>query len=347
MQLRHPVLSLPLAAGRLLALVRQRLQLVSVSGVLDAELPRGLGDERDRFVDRECGPLEVDVREGEAALAFVDAVEEELGEQGALAHAAGSMDDQWGDGRGGVGRCADVVAQFVEFAAPPLKRLLHEAFEGLQKSGALQCVLKFTDVGQPGHARHAGQPQHRLERVGQFGRVLFGRLVRAARQIGKADAFRPGLILELVEIALQRAPRGLRTGERTQRPIPGIGLEGPYGSCLHAHAHGRAVVEQFEDRAAGGVILAGQAEQHGVEAGEQAGGLPIGRAGVRDGLGTVLACAEFLTQAGSEDLPRLRGPGRHGSPPLPPYRFSSCSSRCRCAFPRPAGPPGRPRPRVR
>ncbi|MGI5526367.1 hypothetical protein ACQEVX_02755 [Streptomyces syringium] len=95
-QLGRPLPFLPLGGGSALALARQRVQLRAVSGVLDAELPGEFGDQGDRLVDREGGPLEVDVAEGEVAFGVVEGVEDELGEQGALADAAGPVDHQRG-----------------------------------------------------------------------------------------------------------------------------------------------------------------------------------------------------------------------------------------------------------
>ncbi len=299
MQLGHPLLPLPLAAGHLLALEGQRIQLGAVGGELDAQLPGRLGDQRDRFLDGEGGPLEVDVGEREAAGRVMDAVEHELGQERALAHPAGTVDDQRGHrrrvvrtavrpgsgSRGPAGR-SDIVPQLREFARAPLERAAQEALQGVEQPGPLQGVLKLRGVRQPGHARHPGEPQHRLEGVGQF---VGGQPVRrrgAAGQIGQTEALRAGFGGE-TGMALQDAPGGLGSGQPAQCPLPDIVLEGPLGLVLCPH--GRAVVDQFQYRAAGPLPFPGQPEPQRIETAQETGRFPVGPAGGGDLLPAVLA----------------------------------------------------------
>ncbi|MEI5130986.1 hypothetical protein RB199_00970 [Streptomyces libani] len=128
--------------------------------------------------------------------------------------------------------------------------------------------------------------EHRLEGVGQF---VGGQSVRrrgAAGEVGQTEAFRAGFGRKLVEMALQDAPGRLGPGQPAQRPFPDIGLEGP--PALVLHPHGRAVVDQFQDRAAGGGLLTGQPEPLWIETAQQTGRLPVGPAGVGDLLGPLL-----------------------------------------------------------
>ncbi|GAA3069469.1 hypothetical protein GCM10020254_11530 [Streptomyces goshikiensis] len=307
-QLVDPALFLALGAGGLLAGAGQRVERGPVAGVLGAELPGDLGDQGDRFVDGERGPLEVDVGEGEGERGgggggVLEGAEEEPGEQGALAHAAHAVDQQ----RGflGVRGRPDVAAQLLQFLGAPAEGALDQALERLEQPGALQQPLDVFGVGEAGRSRDPREPQQGLEGVGEFVDALPLQGGRPAVEVGEGGPFGSGALGDLVEVGFQDEPGGSGSGEAAQRRVPDFLFEGPGG--VRAHAQRPAFVDEFEGRGAGRGALAGQPEPGGVEPGEQAGGFAVRPAGVRYVRGRCFGGGEqFGPQAGGEGLARAQ-----------------------------------------
>ncbi|MEU7117978.1 hypothetical protein [Streptomyces zaomyceticus] len=271
--------------GRPLALVGERLEGGAERGVVDTELPRHLRYHGGGFVHGEGGASEVDVGERESGGRRGQGVDEEPGEQGALADAAHPVEEHRWFGRL-LGQ-RDVRVQGVEFGGAAVEGAPDQPVHRLEQPGRLQTVLDLVDRGQSGDPRHPAQPEHGLKGVGEFLDVVPGVAARVlgrepgAGEQGEGGALRARTLGPQADVGPQGVQRGGGARETREGGVAQLGLEGPGRGP--GGGQGGAVVDELQDRPPGGPLLAGQTQQRGVELLEQAGGLPVGAAGVGQG----------------------------------------------------------------